>query len=523
MTVAVYLHGHLLFNLKRRIEMARKSRKSPARESNHHSRICWAAGYIRLSVAKEGQSPDSIENQMRIIEQYVSTQSDILFYKFYIDKNARGTDFEREAFQEMLNDINRDKINCVVVKDLSRLGRVAIETGYFIEQYFPSRRVRFISISDRFDTIDGVTNVSFDKMSGIRIPITNIFNEKVVEDIRAKTQVSINSNILEGKYVAPRAPYGYKKSLNDCHVLIPDQVAADVVKNIFAMASEQVGLNEIVRRLNTSKMLTPIDYARANGLDGNYKQGNGLWNTRTVKYILTNRTYTGDLEQGTEQVIVRSTHEPLVSLDMYDTVQKLMKTSSDNTTNVPRSDNLLRGKVICGSCGNKMQRRKGSGTADWNFFTCITNNRMGNGHCTGMYIRETDVMAALCSSIARHIEKNKSLALEYACNKSILAERSARLNSELQEMSDDARVKYEQYVSGVLSAEQYQHHNEIRDSIKVEIRDVEAQMFSLDNAQAQYQLFCEVLQDGDGMERLIGVYLQAVTVRENRRVDISFN
>ena len=260
--------------------LARKSRKQlqdkTAKESIYSEKPYSAAGYIRLSVAKTGQVADSIENQKKIIEQYLESQSDIILDKFYVDENVSGTVFERKAFQTMLKDIENNKINCVIVRDLSRLGRSFIETGYYIERDFPRRGVRFISVGDRFDTLDGVTNISFSKMSGIRIPITNVFNEKMVDDIRVKTQSSIDSNTRKGECVAPRAPYGYKKAVGDCHKLIPDTEAAAVVTNIFDMASKQIGMNEIVRRLNISKIPTPIDYTRTNGLQGIMRKAMGF-------------------------------------------------------------------------------------------------------------------------------------------------------------------------------------------------------------------------------------------------------
>ncbi len=276
--------------------MARKSRKHITNEVTKNLNTVKnykAAGYIRLSVVKENQPPDSIENQKKNIEDFLNTLSDISLRCFYIDENVSGTTFERPAFQAMLSDID-----CVVVKDLSRLGRAFLGTGYYIQQYFPTKQVRFISINDRLDTIDGVNNISFEELSGIDVPVKNLLNQKIVDDIKTKTQSVIDMNIHDGKSIAPRVPYGYIKLPCDCHTLIPDSMAELVVKEIFHLASKGTGLNEIVRRLNTSKTPTPIDYARANGLHGDYQQGNGLWNTRTVRYILTNHTYIGDLIQG---------------------------------------------------------------------------------------------------------------------------------------------------------------------------------------------------------------------------------
>ena len=156
------------------------------------------------------------------------------------------------------------------------------------------------------------------------------------------------------------------------------------------MAVRQMGLTEIVRTLNQEKILTPISYAITNGLKGNYDKGNGLWNTRSVKKILTNITYTGVLVQGKKNILIENTHEAIVSKIVFDKVQCLLSGKPHRLETTVKSsieDNPLKGKVICGNCGGKLQRKRGAGNADWYFFTCITKNRMGAEHCSGMYIR----------------------------------------------------------------------------------------------------------------------------------------
>ncbi len=287
------------------------------------------------------------------------------------------------------------------------------------------------------------------------------------------------------------------------------------------MAISGISISNIVRNLNSREILTPVDYARVTGLQGNYEHGNGLWNTRSVKYILTNPTYTGDLVQGKTRYKAENTHEPLVSRDVFDEVQRIFTHSpviTNGKTNTPNADNILRGKVICGSCGSKMQRRKGSGTGDWHFFTCITNNRMGNGHCTGMYIRESDIMAAMRLEIARYVRGNKSLASERECNKSTLMKRMECLNDKLQDILDNARTLYEQYVSNIISVDEYLGCKGKHAIIKTELCDVESQISALDNAQEQYQLFCGVNQSRHGLEQLVNKYLKTAKVHADKRL-----
>lgn len=157
--------------------MARKSRKNSVAEIELKSRMYRVAAYMRLSVVKENIPSDSIENQLRIIEDFVLLQDDIQLEDYYIDINASGTTFNRHEFQRMLQDIADEKINCVIVKDLSRFGREHIDVGFYLEKYFPVKGVRFISINENWDSVDGVTNKNNLKMKGVPIPLTNLMNE----------------------------------------------------------------------------------------------------------------------------------------------------------------------------------------------------------------------------------------------------------------------------------------------------------------------------------------------------------
>ena len=367
--------------------MARKSRKNLGLEKESTPRLKYsAAGYIRHSVTSD-DSPPSVETQKMIIEEWINTQEEIVLERFYIDVNKTGQTFKRKAFQEMLSDIDDGKINCVVVKDLSRLGRNLIDTGFYIENFFPTKRVRFISVNDRFDTLNGISNISFEQGPLVRVPILNAFNEALAKDMRDKTQEALNFKMQKGMFVGPRAPFGYEKSSQGHFRLIPDLSAASTVRKIFELAIGGMGITAIVRHLNEHKTPTPMEYARSKGLSGNYNDGSGDWNSRSVKYILRNRTYIGILEQGDGKYVVENAHEPLVDIAVFENIQKQLNqkayfVSSDNNS----SENILKGKVICGDCGSKMQRKKGNQNGDWHFFICHTNNRVGTDRCTGIYI-----------------------------------------------------------------------------------------------------------------------------------------
>lgn len=180
------------------------------------------------------------------------------------------------------------------------------------------------------------------------------------------------------------------------------------------MAANGTGVTGIVRYLNERGLPTPIQCARSKGLNGNYDDGDGNWNSRSVKYILTNRTYTGMLVQGKEKRVVAAAHEPLVDTTVFNAIQKSFQARAFNIAPQGQAtENILKGKVICGCCGGKMQRKRGTNHADWYFFTCITKNRLGADKCTGMYAREEDVFNAIYRQLKVYVSEHYITDLQY--------------------------------------------------------------------------------------------------------------
>ena len=232
--------------------MARKSRKEtipvmiPETENT-----CRAAVYVRLSVEDTHTHTVSIETQQMIIAAFLESNPEISVYETYIDNGVSGRTFHRPAFQRMLNDIEDGKVNCVIVKDLSRLGRNSIDTGYYIEQYFRIRNIRFIAVTENYDT-----SAPDDGSNGILIPLRNMINEAYAIDISRKIKAQQRQAMKDGKFVGSRTPFGYVKATDDCHQLILDPTAAVVVQKIFQWALEGAGLNTI-RICQSNRRLSP--------------------------------------------------------------------------------------------------------------------------------------------------------------------------------------------------------------------------------------------------------------------------
>ena len=400
--------------------------------------------------------------------------------------------FDRPAFQKMIQDILADTVECIIV-NLSRLGRDYITVGYYLEMFFPSKGVRFVSINDQFDTTDGMTNQNKEIpiQSSIRIPLINLFNEQVSIETKIKVKESLDMKAQRGEFIGPRAPFGYQKSRENPTKLVPDPAATIIVQKIFDMAANGTGVTGIVRYLNERDLPTPIQYARSNGLTENYDDWDGNWNSRSVKYILTNRTYTGMLIQGKEKRAVAGTHEALVDERTFESIQKSFQARAFNI--VPKGqpvENILKGKVICGCCGGKMQRKRGTGHADWYFFTCITKNRLGVGKCSGMYAREEDVFNAIYRQLKGYVNEHYITDSAYRQQVQDLEGQIVDLTQRKTTAWIDAMEHYEKYVQGEISKEEFR----IVQDIANQARDVLIQATERKTAcEKQYAVFRKLL------------------------------
>ena len=239
--------------------------------------------------------------------------------------------------------------------------------------------------------------------------------------------------------------------------------------------------------------------------------------------ILNNRTYVGDLAQGKDKYVAQNTHEPLVCRDVFDAVQQLLSEGasiSPNKTNAPREDNILREKVVCGCCSNKMQRRKSSGNASWYFFTCIRNNRLGAGHCTGMYIREADIINAILNEIKNYIHDNKADFLTYVDQKAVLEANANQLEQQNNEQREVTRNRYENFVMGIATKEDYTLESNKRETLHVKLQDINNHSKWLSEKHEQYLLFCNAINNKEKIGQLIAGYILNVLVFANGKIGI---
>ena len=359
--------------------MARKSKRLAVQEEKplENKNLYNVAVYLRLSVEEKRDNDDSesLENQRDIILDYLQDKTDMKVFSVYCDNGETGTNFEREAFQRMMYDVYNGKVNCIIVKDLSRFGREYIEAGDYLDRIFPLLGIRFIAINDNVD--NHVT--PFD----ISVPIKNIINTLYARDISKKVSAALRIKQANGEFIGTYAAYGYLRNPDDKHKNIVEEKTAPIVRQIFEWKAEGMGYASISRKLFDMKIMPPGRYKYDEGIVKDKRYANcEFWSAATLKSMLTNQVYIGNLTQGRRKsclydgvpekkvekknwVVVEGTHEPIVEKELFYKVQMLLDEAHDKYfRNLGKYDrmsnnhNMFKKKVICGDCGTKLTRYK---------------------------------------------------------------------------------------------------------------------------------------------------------------------
>ncbi len=310
--------------------------------------------YLRLS-KEDTNKNNSIENQQNLIYNFINKNDDFKNCNVYeyIDNGATGTDFNRIGVQNLLKDVKSKKINCIIVKDLSRFGRNYIQVGNYLENIFPFFNIRFISINDNFDNKNNLNT--------LEVNFRNIIYDYYSKDLSQKIISSKNVKAKNGNFLGSKAPFGYVKGEKDRRKLEIDKESSEIVKKIFKLFLEGNSCSEIANILNKNNIKTPITF-----IDKTKQDDNLLWKTPMVRKILENKVYIGTLEYGKtsksiinqkrtiynnkkDWIITENAHENIVSKEDFDRVQSMLKHNKKHTTRQKRS--IFAYKIYCGHCG----------------------------------------------------------------------------------------------------------------------------------------------------------------------------
>lgn len=504
------------------------------------NRVYRAAGYCRLS-REDGDKPesDSITNQQRILEDFCARHLDLELTATYTDDGYTGTNFDRPGFRAMLEDVKAGKIDCIVVKDLSRFGRDYIEMGFYLERVFPSLGVRFIAIGDNVDSLSG----PYDMM----LPLKNVFNAQYAKDISQKVRSSFRSKQSRGQFVGAFAGYGYCKDPEDRNHLVIDPVAAEVVRRIFTMAASGMGQVRIAKTLNEEGVPCPSLYKKQMGLRYNNRRrldSTTYWTYATVHRLLHNRMYLGDMVQGvyvrptmhgkvkkmdkSQWTVVEGTHEAIVSRELWDAVQAQADKNS-RPVDFQGNIGLLAGFLKCGDCGRSMVKTSFQGRIT---YCCGSYRRYGAAVCSAHYIPQEDIEAVLLGDLNRIIAQVQDLRRLAEQNKApdrrkdSRAHEQQRLQAALERVQRLKKNVYEDYRERLLSKEDFLKYREDYDqqeaSLTRQLRRFQEEAEEENTARPWVDKLLELghLEQLDRMT--VAQTVQEIRIFEDRRIEITY-
>jgi len=478
-----------------------------------------AALYLRFS-KDDGKACDSssIETQQMMLERYCQENGYTVF-DLYKDDGYTGLNYDRPDFQRLLADIESGKVNLVITKDLSRLGRDYIQTGYYTEIYFAERDVRYIAVNDGVDTLKADNDIA---------PFRNILNDMYSKDISRKIKTAIRQRAMKGLYVNSQAPYGYAKHPDNKNLLIADPETADVVKLIFSLALEGNGSHTITKILTGRRILIPSAYKAAQGVNTYVRYNKRkspdydyTWKYNTILKIMRDRVYTGDMVNGKKAVanyktkkvvkmpreshiVVKDTHEPLVSREDFQRVQDLI--SARHTPVKHTHDNIFRGLLFCSECGHRLAfgtqhiKVKGGGIRKKPFYRCCNHCRNPEACRNPHAIYYDNLYREVLSDVKRMIEavihddglltEAQKRADGQNGNDKVTAEKS-KVEKRLNVLAGIIKKLYEDYSAGLLDGDNYkamlaEYQSEQR-ALKERLAAVESELSKTDDFEGNFK------------------------------------
>ena len=378
----------------------------------------YVAGlYCRLS-KDDGNSVESMSiwSQKVMLKQYAESNG-IAIYDYYVDDGYSGTNFERPSFKKMITDIENGKINCVITKDLSRLGRNYLQSGAYIEMYFPQKNIRYIAITDGIDTLNSNQN---DIM-----PFKNILNEMYAKDTSKKVKSAIQSRMREGTYIGSKAPFGYLKDPNNKRRLIIDEKTKPIIELIYKLCLEGKGTQLISQELMKRKIPRPSAFVEnAEKLYGLTEENKYQWSHRMVLNVLRDPVYCGNMARNkrptlsfknskrmyipkSDYIYAKDTHEGIVSEEIWEQVQTMIDKRKCNNKKGLYYDNIFQGLVRCPKCGYALTpktdyRLKKKELIDFVHFSCSTYKKYGVNACSSHRIEARDLYNIVLEDIQYH-------------------------------------------------------------------------------------------------------------------------
>lgn len=521
-------------------------------------KIYKAAIYVRLS-KEDGDVSDaskaesnSISNQKELIRDFLKDKQDIVIVSERVDDGYSGVNFERPAFQLMLEDIKQGKVDCVVVKDLSRFGRNYIESGRYIEKIFPMLGVRFIAINDNYDSLTGKSQTD-----EIVIPFKNLINDAYCRDISIKIRSHLDVKRRKGEFIGSFTIYGYAKDEHDHNKIVIDEYAAGVVRDIYQWKILGMSQQRIADKLNDMGVLSPAEYKKSCGIkySANLQtKKQAIWSAVAITRILTNESYTGTLIQGKvttpnykvkktvikdeeDWVVIPNAFEAIITKEQFDMVQEILK---KDTRVAPdkKSVYLFSGIAVCGDCGRQMSRKVSTVSGKkYVYYMCSANKK--EGVCSSHRIREDELEKAVVTYLNSYIDELENIQhfLEFIDKLPYQEVNVKRLNMRIVQLEEDAqkyeKLKvsvYEDLKDELISKEEYismkQEFENRRRAALDSIAQIKIEIETLASRNGKHHEWIESFIANKGIEKLernvVVELIDYIRIYEDKRIEIVF-
>ena len=509
--------------------------------------------YIRLSESDEDKTyeseSESIINQRNLLMDYVK-MSGFTLVDEYVDDGVTGTNFDRPSFQRLLKDIESGRINCVITKDLSRLGRDYIQCGYYVEQYFSQKKIRYISILDQVDTFLESANNDI-------APFKALFNDMTSKDTSKKIRSILKNKKEQGKFIGSKPCYGYMRDPLDKGHLIPDPEVAPIVKKIFKMAYSGTGVSDIVSYLNDNKILSPSMYKNTKS---STRQKVNVWTISSVNKLLKNRIYTGDMVQNVQTklnyksqkkvalekafwIIVENTHEPLVSKAVFEAIQNAP--ARVRITHCNREKRLLENLLVCKECGNSLSvlYRKNKNYKDGKYWSVNCNKyaRDPKRHlCYPHFFPydklEEKIMSVIKTTCQKYLdslnikELSEKVLQDRVKEKNDRQKEKQQLLNEIEELKRKSDALYDDKFNGIISVDTY---TRMSTQTEKQISALNYRIYEIDNEEnqikedtkeiAKHEEQIKVLLNLDESNReLIKTLVKKIYIDKDRNIEIQY-
>lgn len=541
--------------------MARKSRKTTVAEPavvKPIDKVYRAGLYARISVETERKrEADTIGNQLQLLKDYVSEHSDLTVFDIYSDDDISGTDFIRPEFSRMMNDLRDGKIDCIIVKDLSRLGRNYLESGEYIEMVFPFFRCRFISVTDRFDTKYQQADIS--------VQLKNMANEMYAKDISRKICSTMRTIQDQGKFAGSRAPYGYRLDPADKHHLIIDEETAPIVKQLFELLAEGNTVHFVATTMNANGIPSPGRLLYERGIASTDHFKNSKWYMQTVRRILQDEIYLGWMVSGKfrstyhstgkkgsqpvpreEWIVTKGTHEPIVTEELFNKVQEYfvrMKEEHGQTAiynSKSKKASIFKGHLRCGECGQAMfLRNKHSHGKVTAWYYCALHENYNSSYCVKKAVKKQDVEDIALKLIRTQIKLfTDAREMIIALNKKessktkhrIYSDQIRNVKKQIEKYMSLKASLYEDFANGVLSQSDYismgQEYAQKADELRIFLAELEkeaqkySQTYAMNGSWAQ---IIEQYQNAETLtEEMIDAFIDEMILYNNGHVEVKF-